>query len=101
MYEQCQWTNADWISQQGFRHVFLVYQGFEMSVANVSRRNEEYKFQQLKKQYAGTLEEELDKVAKDVLKKYKNEKQVNEMDQMFHQFIRDYLHRFIQKINDL
>jgi len=35
------------------------------------------------------------------LKRYKNEKQVNEMDQMFHQFIRDYLHRFIQKINDL
>jgi len=80
---------------------FSVCQGFEMAVANVSRRNEEYKFQQLKKQFAGTLEGELDKVAKDVLKKYKNEKQVNEMDQMFHQFIRDYLHRFIQKINDL
>jgi hypothetical protein len=67
----------------------------------VSRRSEEYKFQQLKRQFAGTLEGELDKVAKDVLKKYKNEKQVNQMDQMFHQFIRDYLHRFIQKINDL
>jgi hypothetical protein len=72
-----------------------------MAVANVSRRNEEYKFQRLKKQFAATLEGELDKVAKDVLKKYKNEKQVNEMDQMFHQFIRNYLHRFIQKINDL
>ena len=80
---------------------FSVYQGFEMAVANVSRRSEEYKFQQLKRQFAGTLEGELDKVAKDVLKKYKNERQVNEMDQMFHQFIRDYLHRFIQKINDL
>ena len=78
-----------------------VYQGFEMAVGNVSRRNEEYKFQQLKKQFAGTLEGELDKVATDLLKRYKNEKQVNEMDQMFHQFIRDYLHRFIQKINDL
>jgi hypothetical protein len=80
---------------------FSVCQGFELAVANVSRRNEEYKFQQLKNQFAGTLEGELDKVAKDVLKKYRNEKQVNEMDQMFHQFIRDYLHRFIQKINDL
>jgi len=78
-----------------------VYQGFEMAVANVSRRSEEYKFQQLKRQFAGTLEGELDKVAKDVLNKYKNEEQVNQMDQMFHQFIRDYLHRFIQKINDL
>jgi len=81
--------------------VFSVYQGFELAVANVSRINEEYKFQQLKKQFAATLEGELDKVAKDVLKKYKSEKQVSEMDQMFHQFIRDYLHRFIQKINDL
>jgi len=78
-----------------------VYQGFETAVGNVSRRNEEYKFQQLKNQFAWTLQSELDKVAKDVLKKNKNEKQVNEMDQMFHQFIRDYLHRFIQKINDL
>ena len=80
---------------------FSVYQGFEIAVANVSRRNEEYKFQQLKRQFAGTLEGELEKVAKDVLKKYKNEQQVNDIAQMFHQFIRDYLHRFIQKINDL
>jgi len=31
---------------------FSVYQAFEMAVANVSRRREEYKFQQLKKQFA-------------------------------------------------
>ena len=67
----------------------------------MSRRREEYKFQQLKKQFAGTLESELEKLAKDVLIKFKNEKQVNAMDQMFHQFIKDYLHRFVQKINDV
>jgi hypothetical protein len=78
-----------------------VYKAFEKSVANVSRRNEEYKFQQLKKQYAATLEQELHAVAKNVLAKHRNEKQVNELDQMFHQFINDYLHRFIQKVNDL
>jgi len=32
--------------------VFSVYQAFEMAAANVSRRREEYKFQQLKKQFA-------------------------------------------------
>lgn len=80
---------------------FSVYHAFEMAVANVSRRKEEYKFQLLKKRYAGTLENELAKLAKEVLKKFKNEKQVNAMDQMFQQFIKDYLHRFVQKINDV
>jgi hypothetical protein len=78
-----------------------VYRAFETAVAGVSRRNEEYKFQQLKKQYVVTLEQELYTSAKDILAKYQNEKQVNELDQMFRQFIRDYLHRFIQKVNDL
>jgi hypothetical protein len=78
-----------------------VYSGFEKAVSNVSRRNEEFRFQQLKKQYVTTLEQELQMMAKDILAKYKNEKQVNEMDQIFHKFIKDYLHRFVQKVNDL
>jgi hypothetical protein len=80
---------------------FSVYHAFEDAVSGVSRRNEEYKFQQLKKQYAATLEEELQMVAKDVLANYRNEKQVNEMNQMFSQLIKEYLHHFIQKVNDL
>ena len=80
---------------------FSVYQSFEKAVSAVSRRKEEYKFQQLKKQYAVTLEQELQMTAKNILTKHKNEKQVNEMELPFHQFIKDYLHRFIQKVNDL
>ncbi|HTM93011.1 MAG TPA: hypothetical protein VL095_11365 [Flavisolibacter sp.] len=80
---------------------FSVYQAFEMAAANVSRRNEEYKFQQLKKQFAGTLEHELEKLAKGILTKFKRETQLSAIDQMFHQFIKDYLHRFVQKINDV
>lgn len=83
------------------RMFFSVYHSFQSAIANISRRNEEYKFQQLKKKYAETMERELQTVAKDILTKFRNEKQVNEMDQMFHQFIRDYMHRFIQKVNDL
>lgn len=80
---------------------FSVYHAFENAISAVSRRREEYKFQQLKKQYSITLEQELQIAAKDILAKYRNAKQVNEMDQMFSQFIKDYLHRFIQKVNDL
>ena len=57
--------------------------------------------QQLKKQFAITLEGELEKLAKEVLSKHNRERQVKEIDLMFHQFIRDYLHRFVQKINDV
>jgi uncharacterized protein involved in exopolysaccharide biosynthesis len=80
---------------------FTLYHGFETAVSNVSRRNDEFRFQQLKKQYAATMEQELQTIAKDVLAKHRNEQQVNQMDQMFGQFIKDYLHRFIQKVNDL
>jgi hypothetical protein len=80
---------------------FSVYHTFEDVVSNVSRRNDEFRFQQLKRQYAVTLEQELQLIAKDILNKYKNERQLNAIDQMFHQLIKDYLHRFVQKVNDL
>lgn len=80
---------------------FYAYHAFENAVSDVSRRRDEHKFQQLKKQYAATLEQELLAAAKDVLLKYRNEKQLNEINQVFSQSIKDYLHRFIQKINDL
>jgi glutamyl-tRNA reductase len=83
------------------RRFSSLYHGFEKAVSNISRRNEEFRFQQLKKQHVIILERELQKIAKDILMKYRNEKQVNEIDQLFHQFIKDYLHRFVQKVNDL
>ena len=80
---------------------FSVYHTFEKTVSNISRRNDEFRFQQLKRQYAVTLESELQLIAKDILESCKSERQLNDIDQMFHQLIKDYLHRFIQKINDL
>lgn len=80
---------------------FALYNAFENAVSNISRRKNEYRFQELKKQYALTLEKELQVVARDVLSIYQGEKQAKGLDQMMNQFIRDYLHRFIQKINDL
>jgi len=80
---------------------FSVYHNFENNISKLNRKTNEYKFQELKKQYALTLKEELEKIAKAVLLKHKHEKQSREIDQMFHQFINDYLHRFIQKVNAL
>ncbi|HWI92968.1 MAG TPA: hypothetical protein VNT20_16940 [Flavisolibacter sp.] len=80
---------------------FSIYRAFEQSVSSISRRREEFKFQQLKKQYAVTMEQELQRTAKEILARFKNEKQLDEMEQIFSRFIKEYLHRFIQKVNDL
>jgi hypothetical protein len=80
---------------------FSIYHAFENAVSNISRRNEEHQFQQLKKQYAATMEQELQVMAKKILSKYRDEMQVKAVNQMLNGFIRNYLHRFIQKVNDL
>jgi hypothetical protein len=99
-------TNSKEQMQVEFHHrsndkLFAVYQAFQHATSNVSRRSEELSFQQLKKRYAATLEQELRAIAKEILDRYRDEKQIKEVGLLFHQFIRDYLHRFIQKINDL
>ncbi|PWT95149.1 MAG: hypothetical protein C5B52_18365 [Bacteroidetes bacterium] len=81
--------------------LFAVYQAFQYATSNVSRRTEEVSFQQLKKNYAAALEQELQAIAKEILHRNRNERQIREVGILFNQFIRDYLHRFIQKINDL
>jgi len=81
--------------------LFSVYNAFGQSVSNVSRRCEEFRFQQLKKQFATTLEQELQGIARNILEKHQEERLVKGVDLMFHHFIKDYLHRFIQKINDV
>ena len=80
---------------------FAVYHAFEKATSGLNRSTEEYRFQQLKKQYAASLEQELQSLASDILMKHKDEKQVGEVSPMFHRFITDYLHRFVQKANAL
>ena len=55
--------------------LFSVLLAFEKDVSSVSRRHEEFRFQQIKKQYASTLEQELQTVARDILAKHKSEAQ--------------------------
>jgi hypothetical protein len=80
---------------------FTVLSSFEKAGAKLNRKTEEFRFQLMKKQYIVLLEQELQWAAKDVLRNHKMEKQSREVDQLFHHSIRDYLHRFVQKINDL
>ena len=79
---------------------FSIFHSFEKAVSHINRRNEEFRFQQLKQQYASTMEAELQGIAEAILKDNNGEKQVKDVDQLFHQFIKDYLHRFILKVND-
>ena len=81
--------------------LFAMYQTFKNATSNLNRRTEEFRFQQLKKLYAATMEQELQVIAKDILERHRDEKQIKGVDLMFHQLIKDYLHRFIQKVKDL
>ena len=80
---------------------FRVCAAFEQATSGLSRQTGEQGFQHAKKQYAEKLDQELQEVAKNVLGKHKRERQSNRLDPMFHQFIQDYLHRFVQKANAL
>ena len=80
---------------------FSIFHAFENAVSQINRRNEEFRFQQLKKQYVSTMEVELKDIAEIILKDNNGEKQVNDIDQLFHRFIKDYLHRFVLKVNEL
>ena len=78
---------------------FLYYNDFEKDSSVVNRREEEYHFQQLKKKYVTSLDHQLQLLAQSILNKNKEEKQLGNISQLFHQAIQDYLHRFVQKIN--
>lgn len=78
---------------------FTYYNDFEKESFAVNRGEEEYQFQQLKKKYVTSLEQQLQLLAQSILNKNKEEKQADNISPLFHQAIKDYLHRFVQKIN--
>ena len=80
---------------------FSIFHAFEIAVSQINRKSEEFRFQQLKKQYVSSMEVELTDIAENILKDNYGEKQVNDIDQLFHRFIKDYLHRFVLKVNEL
>jgi hypothetical protein len=80
---------------------FTFFHAFEKEVSFIDRKQREYDFQKLKKEYVASFEQELHSTAKTILSRHKNESKSPEIDPMIRHFITDYLHRFVQRINEL
>jgi hypothetical protein len=79
---------------------FAMLHAFQDASSKIDRNKSEYMFQQLKKQYTVSFEKELQDIGHAVLNKYHGSSQAQAIDPALHQFIKDYLHRFNQKITD-
>lgn len=78
---------------------FPLLNDFDAAVGGVDRKKEEYRFQQLKNEYSATLKKQLELLAQHILHSYKHERRSTELNRLFQQLIKDYMHRFIQNIN--
>jgi len=75
---------------------FALEKDFLVATENVNRGEEEFRFQQLKKDYANELKHQLQMSAQEHMKR---NGLTNTMGQEFTDLIKEYLHRFVQKIN--
>jgi hypothetical protein len=80
---------------------FTFFNAFEKEVSAIDRNKQEFDFQKLKKEYVASFERELHSTAKTILTRHKTQLSSPEIDPMIRHFITDYLHRFVQKVNDL
>lgn len=80
---------------------FSFFEAFTNHSSGIDRRLNEYAFQEMKKKYVSSLEQELQSTAKTILMRHRDQKQSRQVDPMLRQFVRDYLYRFVQKINAL
>lgn len=72
---------------------------FQTATATTNRSREEYVYQQIREQHIKTLRQKLEGVAKELLTTHSRSKQSNEMARNLTQFVNDYVHRFIRKID--
>ena len=79
---------------------FSLYEKFQSATQAIDREKEEYHFQQLKEKYIKTLQQELEAVARQIINTNHDHKELNLVDQKLNFFIKDYLHRFVQKIKE-
>ena len=79
---------------------FSLYEKFQSSIKTIDREKEEYIFQQMRERYVRTLQQQLEMAAKDIIKNNQGHKQLNQVDQNLNLFIKEYLHRFVQKIKE-
>lgn len=70
---------------------------FELAVQEINRQTEEYKFQQVKDTYINTLKQQLEDCAARVMEQHQQNRNRTELSQNLQQFIKQYLHLFVQK----
>lgn len=75
-------------------------QNFQLATGSINRESEEYRFQQVKMEHVRSLEQNLEQCANALLAGVDPTKSTAEPGQTLQQFIKDYLHRFVQKIGN-
>jgi hypothetical protein len=75
---------------------FSLEKDFLAASEKLNREEEEFRFQQLKKDYVNKLKQELEMSARELMKRNRLTQATG---QEFNDFIKEYLYRFVQKIN--
>ena len=75
---------------------FSLEEDFLAASEKVNREKEEFRFQQLKKDYVNELKQQLEMSAQELMKR---NGLTSATGQEFNDYIKEYLHRFVQKIN--
>lgn len=75
---------------------FSLEKDFLDASEKINREEEEFRFQQLKKDYANELKHQLEMSAQELMQR---NGLTSATGQEMNEFIKEYLHRFVQKIN--
>lgn len=68
---------------------------FENAIKDVSRKQQEYRFVQLKEQYTHTLKQQLEDAANKLVQKHQHHPQLDKLQHDLQQIIKDSLHGFV------
>jgi hypothetical protein len=70
---------------------------FEFSSRKLDRKKEEFRFNELKDRYVHALTDQLKALARTLIENNRNHRQIGQLEQVFQQLIKDYLHQFVLK----
>ena len=80
---------------------FAQLNNFELAVKTINRKTEEYKFQLVGETYVHMLKQQLEEAAIRIMQEHPHNRKEKELSQNLQEFIRQYLHRFVQAIGDM
>ena len=80
---------------------FSYLRDFKASVRNIDRKRHEYQFVSEREKYVNGLHQQLELIAKELLRKYQDHPSIDRLSQQFGQFINTYREEFVQHIRAL